>query len=80
MLNAPLHSEVVNDVPPYAVVAGNPARIVKYRFEQEIIERLLTTCWWELDRKELTPCVGAIPRVLEFIKAVEGRNTNGDRA
>lgn len=72
-------SVVVKDVAPYAVVAGNPARIVKYRFEQEIIERLLTTRWWELDRKELTPYVGAIPRVLEFIKAVEGRNAHGDR-
>ena len=72
-------SVVVNDVPPYAIAAGNPARIVKYRFEQEIIERLLTTRWWELDRKELTPYVGAIPTVLEFIKAIEGRNTHGDR-
>jgi len=32
---------VTRDVPPYAVVAGNPARVVRFRFAPEIIERLL---------------------------------------
>lgn len=35
-------SVVVKDVPPYAIVGGNPAKIIKYRFEREIIEKLLT--------------------------------------
>lgn len=39
-------SVVSHDVPPYAVVAGNPARVVKTRFEKEIVERLLTVSWW----------------------------------
>jgi len=34
-------SVVTKDVPPYAIVGGNPAKIVKYRFEQEIIDKLL---------------------------------------
>src|SRR5436190_6869502 len=39
---------VVNkSVPPYAVVAGNPAQIVRYRFESEIRDRLLALRWWE---------------------------------
>lgn len=38
---------VTKDVPPYAVVAGVPARIVKYRFEQEKIEFLQTIQWWD---------------------------------
>src|SRR2546421_579514 len=38
---------VKNAVPPYAVVVGNPARIVRYRFESEIRERLLALRWWE---------------------------------
>lgn len=37
---------VTKDVPPYAIVAGNPARIVKYRFEQEEIDTLLQIAWW----------------------------------
>lgn len=32
---------VVKDVPPYAVVGGNPAKIIKYRFPEEIIKKLL---------------------------------------
>ena len=39
-------SVVVLDVPPYAVVAGNPAKIVKFRFEQSVINRLLAQQWW----------------------------------
>jgi virginiamycin A acetyltransferase len=47
---------VVNkDVPPYAVVAGNPARIVRYRFDQETIEHLLTEKWWEKHIEDIRP-------------------------
>lgn len=35
------------DVPPYAIVAGNPARIVRYRFEEEVIAALLEIRWWD---------------------------------
>lgn len=37
---------VTKDVPPYAVVAGNPAKIVKMRFPEKTIEKLLQTQWW----------------------------------
>jgi len=40
---------VVKDVPPYAIVVGNPGRIVRYRFSPEIIDSLLEIKWWELD-------------------------------
>jgi virginiamycin A acetyltransferase len=39
-------SVVARDVPPYAVVAGNPARIVRSRFSEEDVERLLCAAWW----------------------------------
>jgi virginiamycin A acetyltransferase len=39
-------STVTKDVPPFAIVAGNPARIVKYRFTEDQIESLLKISWW----------------------------------
>ena len=37
---------VLEDVPPYAVVVGAPARVMRYRFPPELIERLLSSEWW----------------------------------
>lgn len=39
-------SVVTHDVPPYAVVAGNPAKSVKTRFDAETVKRLLAVAWW----------------------------------
>lgn len=45
---------VVNkDVPPYAIVGGVPARIIRYRFDEETIDALLEWRWWELDNNQL---------------------------
>lgn len=39
---------VVNkNIPPYAVVVGNPGRVVRYRFSKEVIDQLLASKWWE---------------------------------
>ena len=40
-------SIVTKDVPPYAVVAGVPAKVIKYRFEPHIIDKLLELKWWD---------------------------------
>ena len=42
------HSCVLHDVPPYAVVGGVPAHIIKYRFSKEIIDKLVKLKWWDL--------------------------------
>lgn len=39
---------VVKEVPPYAIVGGVPAKLIRYRFSKEIIEKLLESKWWEL--------------------------------
>lgn len=39
-------SVVTKDVPPYAIVAGNPAKVVKYRFNEKQIDGLLKIAWW----------------------------------
>ena len=40
-------SVVAKDVPPYAIVSGNPGRIVRYRFNEETVQRLLQIRWWD---------------------------------
>ncbi len=43
---------VTEDVPPYAVVGGVPAKIIKYRFPQEDIEKLLSLKIYDIDEKQ----------------------------
>lgn len=40
-------SVVTKDVPPYAIVGGNPAKIIRYRFPSEIIDRFNDLRWWD---------------------------------
>lgn len=44
---------VTNNVPAYAVVAGIPARVIKYRFSSKIIEELCRTQWWDMGDNEI---------------------------
>ena len=46
-------SVVTKDVPPYAVMVGNPAQVLKKRFCDDWIERLLRIKWWDFPEKEL---------------------------
>jgi virginiamycin A acetyltransferase len=46
-------SVVTKDVPPYTIVGGNPARIIKYRFENEVIEKLLKVDFSKLDSNKI---------------------------
>src|SRR5215467_6524859 len=47
-------SVVTKDVPPFAIVAGVPATIKRYRFPERTIERLLRLKWWELELSQLS--------------------------
>ncbi len=43
------NSVVTRDVPPFAVVAGNPAQVIKHRFPEATIEALLAIRWWDFE-------------------------------
>lgn len=47
-------SLVTKDVPPYAIAVGMPAKVIKYRFEQDVINRLLEIKWWNLSEDEIS--------------------------
>ncbi len=46
-------SVVTKDVPPYAIVAGIPAKVIRYRFPKWAVEQLLKIGWWDWDHETL---------------------------
>ena len=44
---------ITKDVPPYAIVGGNPAKIIKYRFSKEIIDKLNIIKWWNFQDEKI---------------------------
>lgn len=69
---------VVKDVPPYAIVGGVPAKIIRYRFSPEVIEKLLKLKWWNFNEITLKENIDffqkeniCIDDVEEFIKRVK---------
>ncbi|WP_379073228.1 hypothetical protein ACFJIU_26225 [Mesorhizobium sp. UC74_2] len=53
-------SVVTRDVPPYAIAAGNSAKVVKMRFDDETITRLRQIAWWNWPADKITRNLDAI--------------------
>jgi virginiamycin A acetyltransferase len=70
-------SVVASDVPPYAIVGGNPARVIRRRYEDQDVERLLRAAWWdwppELVTEHARTIMAGSPAELERIGAELGR-------
>lgn len=64
-------SVVTRDVPPYAIVAGVPAKVIGYRFSSDIVSKLLEICWWDLDIKYLTGLSEAMKNPEAFISEIK---------
>lgn len=53
-------SVVTSDVAPYAIVGGNPARVIKSRFPEKTVEELEEIAWWDWDTETVSRNLGAI--------------------
>ena len=67
-------SVVTKDVPPYTIVAGNPAKVVRERFPADIVEKLLRIKWWEHDPDTFTGL--PLDNVGECVGILEERSQN----
>jgi virginiamycin A acetyltransferase len=53
-------SVVVNDIPPYSIVGGNPAKVIRQRFPDEVVNELLAIRWWDWPADTITRNLPAI--------------------
>jgi virginiamycin A acetyltransferase len=53
-------SVVTRDVPPYAIVGGNPAQVIRTRFDEQTIARLLGIAWWDWPPERVTEAIPLI--------------------
>jgi virginiamycin A acetyltransferase len=71
------NSHVVKDCPPYSICGGNPAKIIKYRFNKNQINNLLKIKWWDLDEtiinKKINLLIGK-----DINKFIDSFNGNDD--
>lgn len=51
-------SVVTKDVPDFAIVAGNPAKMIRTRFPEDVCEMIKERKWWELSIGEMVPLIG----------------------
>ena len=71
---------VTKDVPPYGIVGGNPARLIKYRFDEDRVARLLAIAWWDWSDQKVD---GYLPMILSpdidaFIAAAQADAADPD--
>lgn len=62
---------VTHDVPPYAIVGGVPAKVIRYRFDEETIHRLEAIRWWDSTDAQLTKTGPLVGDMQAFLTACE---------
>lgn len=70
-------ANVVKDVPPYAIVGGNPAKVIRYRFDDDIIAEFLAVKWWDLPDAHIKHLFNtAYDDTTQWLKIAKMRNRN----
>ena len=63
---------VVNkDVPSYAIVGGVPAKIIRYRFDENLRKKLLDSKWWKLPKNELLKYTHLFNNPQKFVEVLQ---------
>jgi len=68
-------SVVTKDVKPYSIVGGNPAKIIKYRFTPELIERIESLRFWDLELEDIEKINIWSENIEETLREIESINT-----
>ena len=66
-------SVITKDVGPYEIWAGNPAKLIRKRFDDDTIAKLLEIRWWDLEDELLYEYGKYVPDVFRFIKEIEDK-------
>lgn len=69
---------VTRDVPPYAIVGGVPAQVIRYRFDINTIDALMKWRWWELDNQALRPLSDQFMRQTQWNADLVNALANGN--
>ena len=64
-------SVVTKDVGPYEIWAGNPAKLIRKRFDDETIDKLLKSQWWNWDDRKIQKCADSFNSVESFKRISE---------
>jgi phosphonate metabolism protein (transferase hexapeptide repeat family) len=62
------HTVVTKNVDPYAIVVGNPGKVIRYRFNKETIEELLKIKWWDWSKERLSENINGFYNPKVFIQ------------
>jgi acetyltransferase-like isoleucine patch superfamily enzyme len=73
------HSVVTKDIPPYAIYGGVPARLIKYRFDSEIIDSLLNLKWWDFPTEILEKYASLFANQVDLNTIERIRSLNYDK-
>lgn len=65
---------VSKDIPSYAIAVGNPIRIIRYRFDENTINRLLASKWWDLPTDKVNELLFYLDNIEEFLKQIDRLN------
>lgn len=62
---------VTKDIPPYAIVGGNPAKLIRMRFDEDTIQKMLKSEWWKLPNEILYEAAPYIRDPNTFIEKIK---------